>query len=207
MIMGKKFPAWLMFITNDGDTGGTGGNGSNDGDTGGESQESGKLPESQDELNRIVQGRVKRAEKAVADRYADYEDLRKFRDSHETDIDKATQAAREEARTEVATEYGRKLAEVEVRAAAAGMSFHDPADAVRLVDGLDALVKDGAVDKKAIEAQLKKVAEDKPYLVTEPRRGPKRPGAKSDGENLSHDKTKKPGESRSVQLMRAYGRR
>lgn len=205
--MGKKFPAWLMFITNDGDTGGPGGGGSNDGDTGGESQEGGKLPESQDELNKLVQGRVKRAEKAVADRYADYEDLKKFRDSHETDIDKATQAAREEARTEVATEYGRKLAEVEVRAAAATMSFHDPADAVRLVDGLDTLVKDGAVDKKAIETQLKKVAEDKPYLVNEPRRGPKRPGAKSDGEPLPNDKTKKSGESRSVQLMRAYGRR
>lgn len=206
----NKLPAWLALVEDGGDAGGSG-----DGDQGGQGTDGGqsgggeyKPPATQAELDRIVQGRVARAEKAVADRFADYDDLRKFRDSHETDVEKAVEAARQEARGEVEQTFGRRLAEVEVRATAAAMKFHDPADAVRLVENIDGLVKDGEVDAKAIDEQLRKVAESKPYLLDgAAQKSLRRPGPRRDAEDVSDTVKQKPGEKRSAALLRGYSRR
>lgn len=211
----NTLPAWLAFVENGGDAGGSGDGdqgGQGDQGTGGDGGQSGggeyKPPATQAELDRIVQGRIARAEKATREQFADYDDLRAFRDSHETDVEKAVSAARDEARAEVEREFGRKLAEVEVRASASTLRFHDPADAIRHLDDIDGLVKGGAVDAKAITEQLQKLAETKPYLLDAPARGSlRRPGPKRDGVDVTDTPQSKTGEKRSVGLLREYSRR
>lgn len=70
------------------------------------------------------------------------------------------EAIKAEARAEVEAEMRVELVKSQVVAAAAAAGFADPKDAVNLVGDPAALT-----DESAIEAAVKKLAEDKPYLL------------------------------------------
>jgi len=60
----------------------------------------------------------------------------------------------------------RRAVTAEVKTVAAGLKFRDPADALKMLD-LEALTNDeGEPDDAAVEAALKEIAKNKPYLLT-----------------------------------------
>lgn len=84
-------------------------------------------------------------------------ELETLRQSTMTETEKAVNMAKVEARTEVLREVGGKLAEAQVRVAAAGRNV----DVDALIDGIDAskfLDANGDPDTKAIGAWVDKVA-------------------------------------------------
>jgi hypothetical protein len=133
-------------------------------------------PASQEELNRIIEGRIARVKAG----YADYDQLKatateyaQFKESQLSEQEKAIKAAREEGEKSVSEKYARKLLNAEVKAGAARLKFHDPADAITALGDLENLVtKDGEIDADAVSKVLTELAEKKPYLV-EAEAGPK----------------------------------
>jgi hypothetical protein len=109
-------------------------------------------------------------------------ELEQFRVSQMSEQEKAIVLARAEGAREASTKVTRRLAEAEVRAAAAGR-LADPADAIRLLD-IDSFIPDGDgdIDAAAIAAAIDQLVTSKPYLAptTRPNPGFVPTGAKGD---------------------------
>lgn len=79
--------------------------------------------------------------------------------------------ARDEAlkKAQAATD---RAVKAEVKSVARDLKFRDPADALRLVDLSELADDDGEVDDAAVTKALKKIARDKPYLISSGTSGP-----------------------------------
>lgn len=89
-------------------------------------------------------------------------------EQNKTELERAVDKAAQEARQQYAATANTRLINSEVKAAAAALGFHDPADAaVQLRDhfGDIAVTDDGDVDEKAVKALIDELAKNKPYLV------------------------------------------
>jgi hypothetical protein len=83
-----------------------------------------------------------------------------------SETERAVATARKEGAAEALTKANTLLVRAEARAAAAGLHFQDPRDVLGLIDLSDVRVTDdGTVDADVIAERLRKLAEDKPYLV------------------------------------------
>lgn len=159
-------------------------------------------PETQADLDRIIESRLAR-ERA---KYADYDELKSAKSEYDawkqsqlTDQEKAVQAAREEGASEATTKLEQRLVSAEVRIQASALGFFDAADAIAAMGG-DLPMKDGEPDQDAIKAKLDELAKAKPYLLKastplQPKGRPKLPaGEKRDS---THD-----GKGRAAAAMR-----
>lgn len=92
--------------------------------------------------------------------------LKKLEDADKSEQDKALDKAREDAKTEVASAYQKRLLRAEVKALAAG-KFADPEDAQDLLKLKDEDVfdEDGDVKTDVVETALKDLLERKPHLA------------------------------------------
>lgn len=123
----------------------------------------------QAEMDKIIAARVQRE----AGKYADYDQLKsshaeleKIKAANATDLEKAVAAAKAEGISEVTARVNSRLVKSEARAIAAGAHFHNPADAVGLVDLSGIKVSDdGDVDADAIKALITDLAKERPYLI------------------------------------------
>lgn len=127
-----------------------------------------KAPASQDELDRIIEGRLARER----DKFKDYDAIKQkaadhdaYVESQKTEAQKAIDAARGEATTETTQKFLTKLVGSEVKSIASALGFNDPSDALQVL-GAELPVKDGEPDADAIKALVEKLATDKPYLLT-----------------------------------------
>lgn len=94
--------------------------------------------------------------------------LAAIEEQNKTELERAVDKASQEARQQYAATANTRLIRSEVKAAAAALGFHDPADAaVQLHDhfGDIAVTDDGDVDEKAVKALIDELATTKPYLV------------------------------------------
>lgn len=94
--------------------------------------------------------------------------LAAIEEQNKTELERAVDKAAQEARAQYATVANARLIRSEVKAAAAALGFHDPADAaVQLRDSFGDIPvsEDGDVDEKAVKALIEKLASEKPYLV------------------------------------------
>lgn len=149
---------------------------STDADTGGKTDDDGGKgfapPQSQADLDRIINDRLAR-EKA---KFADYGDLKakasrldQIEAANATDLEKAVKAARTEGETEATTRANTRLVKSEARALAAVAQFRDPADAVAFLDLSEVKVDDsGEVDVASVKRLLDGLAATKPYLLVAP---------------------------------------
>jgi hypothetical protein len=165
-----------------------------------------KAPGSQEEFDRIIEGRLQRERT----KYADYDDLKKKADDHDTYVEsqktqtqKDIDAARGEASTEVTQKFVTKLVNGEVKAIAATLGFNDPADALQVIDLSKLPMKDDEPDTDAIKALVEKLATDKPYLVAgdgsrKPRTRPKTPT----GDPAPNDDAQKGGKGKAAAALR-----
>lgn len=95
-------------------------------------------------------------------------ELDELRGATQSDWEKALTAAKKEAKAEVLSAANNRLIRAEIRAAAAGLGFHDPADAAVQLHERFGEVKvsdDGDVDGATVKSLIEKLAADKPYLV------------------------------------------
>lgn len=115
----------------------------------------------QDDIERIIQGRLAK--------YGDYDQIKEELDgikaANQSDSEKAISEAKKAGEDEATTKYLTRLLQSEVKAAAAGLGFHDPADAHQYIDQEAVIGKDGEIDADALASAIAKVAESKPYLV------------------------------------------
>lgn len=152
----------------------------------------------QDELEKIVGDRLARERK----KYADYDELRAFKDEHKSETEKAIEAARVEGAKEVTERFSTRLFQSEVRAAAAALGFRDAGDAVAVFGDSSGLVSsEGEVDAKAIQERLTELAKAKPYLVTESSRPATRPTIRRGSSNHSTSDAKP---KRAAEALRAF---
>lgn len=94
-------------------------------------------------------------------------ELQSFREANQSETEKAIAAARKEAADEVRAQLAAELADERVSNAirAAAKDFTDPDDAVlRLKSEID-VGDDGRPDPKSVEAAVKALAKEKPYLL------------------------------------------
>jgi hypothetical protein len=112
-------------------------------------------------------------------KYADYDDLKKLKESRESDI--------EAAKGEVRAQYQAEIVTTTATSVARSLGFHDPADALTLPNAegklaidKDALPldKDGKPDTDKIKASLEKLAKDRPYLVASEKPAVRRPSSR-----------------------------
>ena len=192
----------LRFAEDGGDGGGGGGNESSGGDGGGQQY---TPPATQDDLNRIIESRLARER----EKFKDYDELKaakgKYDDhleSQKTEQQKAVDAARAEAGTEVTQQFLSRLVNTEVKAIAATLGFNDPSDALQVIGG-DLPVKDDEPDTEEIKKRVEKLATDKAYLVggTRQRQEPRR---ERRGEPVDDDKSKG-GKSKAAAALRQLG--
>jgi hypothetical protein len=132
-------------------------------------------PATQDDLNRIVEGRLAK-ERA---RFADYDDL-KAKAAKFDEVDSATKTELQKLQDAVA-ERDAKLADLprEVRkqairfaSLAAQRGFLDPEDALMFIDA-------DLADNDAVKVALDELAERKPHLVSKPKKLAERPKPKA----------------------------
>ncbi len=110
--------------------------------------------------------RAAAAEKAQ--REAVQAELEAIKGAHQTDQEKAIEAARKEARAEVLSSVNARLIRSVVEATAAGAKFHDPGDAADLLAKrlTEITVSEaGDVDRNKVAELVKELAESKPHLV------------------------------------------
>lgn len=91
-------------------------------------------------------------------------DLASMKEKHQTEAEKAIEAAKRSGRDEALAEVNGRVVRSEVRAAAAG-KVSDPEDAVTLLGDLDRFVVKGEVDTKAITSAIDELVKAKPYLA------------------------------------------
>jgi hypothetical protein len=105
---------------------------------------------------------------AEADRERLQKELDALKGQTQTEQEKAIEAARKEARTQVMGEIGGSLISSAVEAAAATAKFHDSTDAVdKLRHRFSEITvsEAGVVDKAKVAELVKELAESKPHLV------------------------------------------
>lgn len=170
--------------------------------------ESFKAPQSQAELDRIIQSRVARAEKAARQEFADYADLKKFKESHETDAEKIRADAIAEGEKAATERLTKVIAASEVKTAALSLKFRDPSDALAHFGDLGEVVKGEAVDADAVTKRLQAIAESKPYLLNTDDAPAARPGRQRIKRDTSQtDTAEGDGKRKSaVELIRAHSR-
>ena len=126
---------------------------------------------SQDQINSLIEARLSRERAKFADydqvkaKAAEYE---KLVESSKSEQQKAVDAARKEGETAAAERWRAYVVGAEVRAQAAHLRFHDPADAVAQLHsqlGKVTVGDDGAVDSDSIKKALEELSKNKPYLV------------------------------------------
>jgi hypothetical protein len=131
-----------------------------------------KAPADQAALDKIIESRLARER----DKFKDYDDLvEKAKKADElieaakSDAEKAIDAAKGEATTATTQKFLTRIVQAEVKALAGAAGFNDPTDALQVIDPANLPVKDDEPDTDAIAAAVKKLGEDKPYLLkTEP---------------------------------------
>lgn len=168
--LATRFPR-LRFMT-DGD-----GSGGGDGAPSGDAQDGNQPaaytpPQSQADLDRIVESRLARERQKLTAEYGgdaatvkqQLEDYQKHLDSQKTDHEKALEAARAEAAGETRTKFLDRLVSAEVKSAATLAGFTDPGDVLAFLKS-EELVKDDEPDADAITKAITKLATDKPYLL------------------------------------------
>lgn len=124
---------------------------------------------SQEELDRVLAGRLQRERS----KFADYEDLKaakadldKIREEAKSEQEKAVDAARTEGEKTAAEKANARVVRAEAKAMAAGAKFRDPADAVAFIDLTKVKVdENGDPDAKQLKELLEDLAKTKPYLV------------------------------------------
>lgn len=105
---------------------------------------------------------------AEAERERLQQELDALKGQTQTEQEKAIEAARKEARTQVLSEVGRSLVSSAIEAAASAAKFFDPADAAALLSGrvTEVTVSElGVVDKAKVAELVKALADSKPHLV------------------------------------------
>ena len=157
---------------------------------------------SQEEFDNALKGRLARE----AAKYADYGELKAAKtkydellESQKSEAQKAIDAARGEASTEVTQKFLNRLVTGEVKSLAASLGFNDPADALQVL-GKDLPVKDDEPDTDAIKALVEKLAADKPYLVKAESRKPRPKPTPVKGEPADSSPT--PGKGRAAAALR-----
>lgn len=96
------------------------------------------------------------------------QELDALKGATQTEQEKAIEAARKEARSQVLGEIGGSLVCSAIEAAAAAAKFYDSTDAVDKLRHRFAEItvsEQGVVDKAKVEALVKELAESKPHLV------------------------------------------
>lgn len=127
----------------------------------------------QAEVDRMIKAR---AERVVADKYGDYNDLKasaeklaKIEEANASETEKAVKAARDEGRNEVLTAANLRLVNAEARALAAEARARNPAIAVKSLDLTGVKVADdGTVDAAAIKSMLDDLQKSDSYLFGDP---------------------------------------
>lgn len=165
-----------------------------------------KAPATQEELDQIIENRLARERK----KYADYDDLKaresefeEWKQSQLTEQEKAIQAAREEASSEVTTSFQKRLVSVEVKTAAQAAGFNDPTDALVVVGDELPLTADGEPDTEKITQLVKELADKKPYLVAQSQ--PKRPAGKPKLPGTKKASEAPTGKGRAAAALRQLG--
>lgn len=82
-----------------------------------------------------------------------------------TDFEAAVKKAAEETEARVKGAATFEVAQSEAKRIADKLRFHDSAEALRILDPEKLPLKDGKLDTEALEAAVKKLSEEKPYLV------------------------------------------
>lgn len=164
-------------------------------------------PATQEEFDRIVEGRLSRERK----KYADYDELKAnqaefdaWKQSQLTEQEKAVQAAREEGSSETARTFQRRLVSSEVKAAAVSAGFNDAADALVVIGDELPLTKDGEPDTEQITRLVSELAEKKPYLIAQAT--PKRPAGKPKLPGTTRTDAAPNGKGRAAAALRQLGK-
>lgn len=156
----------------------------------------------QADVDRIVQDRVGRER----GKYADYDDLKAFKESSKTEQQKAIDAAKAEGAQEVTGKFTTRIVNAEIKATAASLGFKDPGDAIALFGDISGVkIEDDGPDAEAIKTRLADIAEKKPYLLAAAESAPKvgvRPKPKRGSE--STETTKPAGKSRAAAALREF---
>lgn len=117
-------------------------------------------------------------------------ELQGIKDEGATAQERALAEARREAAAEANAAANSRILRAEARAIAGTLQFHDPAQAVRLLDLPDHLVNDeGEVDEGALRDLLNDLAKTSPYLVN----------------NREDDETRRPASARRAGLAGTGG--
>lgn len=174
----RLLPARLRFMS-DQEVGGGETDSGGDGDNGGESTYT--PPATQADLDRIIDGRLARERK----KYEGFEDLKAKAekwDAYEAstsgddkekpagDSGPSAEEAKKAGEAEATQRFLKRIVSTEVRSAATALGFHDPDDALRVIDEAALPVKDEEADTEAIQKLVKDLAEAKPHLVASSRR-------------------------------------
>lgn len=105
---------------------------------------------------------------AEAERERIQKELDELKGATQTEQEKAIEAARKEARSQVLNEVGKTLVTSAIETAASTAKFFDPADAAALLSARvsEVTVSElGVVDKAKVAELVKQLAESKPHLV------------------------------------------
>lgn len=131
-------------------------------DTGTASTETTKSEEkvfSQAQVDQMIGERLKRDREKLAQKYADYPDLKKKADAAMSEQEKAVAEAEQRGRSVALQAVGSRLAKAEFKAAAAGkLSDEALGGFLEYVDVAKFLDDDGEPDTKAIAAAIKKLS-------------------------------------------------
>lgn len=206
--LATRFPR-LRFNT-DGDGGG-GGDGTPQGAQDGAQPPAYTPPQSQADLDRIVEARLARERQKLAGEYggdaasvkAQLAEYEKYKESQKTETEKAIDEAKQGATTEVTQRFLSKLVGSEVKALASAAGFNDPADALAVIDPAALPVKDDEPDTEAIKKLVEKLATDKPYLLKAGKPTPRTRPTPGKGEPT--DTANEAGKGKAAAALRALG--
>lgn len=202
-----RFP-FLVFVDEGGEPGGGEGT---PGAEGGTPPPAYTPPQSQADLDRIVEARLARERQKLAGEYggdsasvrAQLEEYSKYKESQKTETEKAIDEAKKGTAAETAQRFLSKLVSSEAKAIAGALGFNDPADALTVIDPASLPVKDDEPDADAIKKLVEKLATDKPYLLKAgkptPRTRPK------PGEGEPTDTATTAGKGKAAAALRALG--
>jgi hypothetical protein len=156
----------------------------------------------QADVDRIVQDRVARTKAS----FADYDELKTFKESSKTEQQRAIDAAKAEGANEVTGKFTTRIVNAEIKATAAALDFADPKDAIALFGDIsDVKIGDDGPDAEAIKTRLADIAKNKPYLLKASAVPPVRQRPKPPSGSDSTD-TKPAGKSRAAAALREFRR-
>lgn len=165
-----------------------------------------KAPASQEELDRIIEGRLARERKGIDDIKAKAARWDEYESSNKTPDEKALEDARADAEKSVTERFHARLVSSETKSIAAALGFNDPTDALAVIDRENLPIKDDEPDSDAIKKLVEKLATDKPYLVTPVRRGPGSRQKPREGEPLDSGTPQTGRAAAALRQLRAKGK-